>query len=125
VWLDEPLEVRVENIFKDYILDTAIGAGQNDEQVQTDALKVFDKYKNSLLSIQRKLGGLRTQEVLHDLEIAQSDFQSKNETHSNKVWIEKLLRYYYDPMYLSSLACRKVDVAFKGPTSEALEYLKK
>jgi tRNA 2-selenouridine synthase len=124
VWLNEPLEIRVENIFKDYILDTAIGVGQNNEQVQSDALRVFDKYKKSLLSIQRKLGGLRTQEVLNDLEKAQADFQSKNEVHSNKVWIEKLLRYYYDPMYLNSLARRQVDVAFKGSTSEALDYLK-
>ncbi|WP_413612380.1 tRNA 2-selenouridine(34) synthase MnmH [Bdellovibrio sp. HCB-110] len=132
IWLDEPLEVRVENIFKDYILSTSIGLIQNqiprcaeeDVILRSQALKVFEKYKSSLRSISRKLGGLRTQEVMADLENSQSDFLNKNEIASNKIWIEKLLKYYYDPLYLSSLERRQVSACFKGSSSSAVDFLK-
>lgn len=132
IWLEEPLEVRVENIFKDYIIDSAVGlavtsAFKCEEEaniLRSEALRVFAKYKKSLLAIQRKLGGLRTQEVMVDLEKAEADFLSKNEIKSNQVWIEKLLKYYYDPLYLGSLERRQVNVFFKGSSLEAQAYLK-
>lgn len=132
LWLDEPMEVRIENIFKDYILDSALGlayrgssrCGEESDILRGEALQVFAKYKKSLLAIQRKLGGLRTQEVMADIEKAEMNFLNHEEIHSNKVWIEKLLKYYYDPLYLGSLDRRQVRVAFKGPTSAALGYLK-
>lgn len=131
IWLEEPLEVRVANIFKDYILETAVGmavaavprCAEESDILRGEALKVFAKYKKSLLAIQRKLGGLRTQEVMADLEKAEADFLSAQVLESNKVWIEKLLSYYYDPLYLGSLERRQVNVAFKGSTVEAMAYL--
>ncbi|WP_413942986.1 tRNA 2-selenouridine(34) synthase MnmH [Bdellovibrio sp. HCB-162] len=132
IWLDEPFETRLENIYKDYVLKTAIGQhiGQaprclEEQQILTSqALKVFEKYKISLHAISKKLGGLRTQEVLADLENAEQDYLNKNEVESNKIWIEKLLKYYYDPLYLSSLERRQVRPIFKGSAEEALQFLK-
>lgn len=69
-------------------------------------MQLFEKYKPSLQMISRKLGGKRFQEVLNDLENAQLDFLNMNEIVSNKVWIEKLVKYYYDPLYLNSLERR-------------------
>lgn len=132
IWLDEPLAVRVENIFKDYVLDTSIGGfyksagageGQRDQTLREHALQLFDNYKKALHAISKKLGGLRTQEVLVDLENARLDFIDKNEIESNKGWIEKLLKYYYDPLYLKSLEQRQVRVLFKGSKAEVIGYL--
>lgn len=129
VWLDEPLPVRVDNIFNDYILDTTIGYVHRETTATTktqqdQALAVFDQYKKALMAISRKLGGLRTQEIMIDLEKARLDFLYKNEIQFNKIWIEKLLTYYYDPLYLKSLGRRQVTICFKGPKNAVIEYLK-
>lgn len=139
IWLDEPLEARVEYIFEDYVLNTAIGYAQQTRQgqkwqlqsprpmefqrqiaqhqfVETEgaqealynqALQTFEKYKNSLQMISRKLGGKRFREVLGDLENTRLDFLNMNEIRSNEVWIEKLAKYYYDPLYLILLGAAR------------------
>lgn len=147
IWLDEPIEARVENIFEEYILNTAIGHAQqwqqrtmepqrqlaqysvdeiagSQEVLHNQAIQIFDKYKNALQMISNKLGGKRFQEVLGDLENAQLDFLNMNETRSNKVWIEKLVKYYYDPLYLNSLDRRQVIPCFKGSKKDVIDYLK-
>jgi len=129
IWLDEPLSVRVDNIFSDYILDTAIGHAHREttaiaETQQDQALTVFEHYKKALMAISRKLGGLRTQEIMTDLEAARLDFLNKNEIQSNKIWIEKLLTYYYDPLYLKSLERRQVTIRFKDSKNAVIDYLK-
>lgn len=131
IWLDEPLDVRVDNIFKDYVLDTFIGkayrltkAGESEEALREEALLLFERYKKALVAISKKLGGLRTQEVMVDLENARLDFEVNNEIKTNKVWIGKLLEYYYDPLYLKSLERRQVNVLFRGPKIEVINFLK-
>jgi tRNA 2-selenouridine synthase len=119
IWIDEPLNQRVENIFQEYILNSPIGTLNEDL-----ALLQFAKYKKSLHSISKKLGGLRTQEVLSLLENAENDFRQARELKLNCQWIEKLLVYYYDPLYLKSIEKRQVKVIFKGSKSECLAYLK-
>jgi len=136
IWVDESFETRVNNIFGDYILDTAIGQAQQsrlrqqrvaltgDQEILHDqALRLFDKYKHALQMISKKLGGQRFQEVSKDLENARADFLHRNEIQSNKIWIEKLVKYYYDPLYLGSLQRRQVNPCFKGSRGEVAEYL--
>lgn len=131
VWIEEPFEVRVNNIFKDYILNGPIGfavggaprCAEEESILQAEALKVFTRYRNSMVAIQRKLGGLRTQEVLADLAAAEARFLSSGDLESNKIWIEKLLQWYYDPMYLSSLEKRQAKVLFKGSYKDAKSFI--
>ena len=135
IWIDESFETRVNNIFVDYILDTAIGKAQQSrlrqqraaltgqEILHDQALRLFDKYKHALQMINKKLGGQRFQEVSKDLESARLDFLHRNEIQSNKIWIEKLVKYYYDPLYLGSLQRRQVNPCFKGSRGEVAEYL--
>ncbi len=85
------LEERVENIFRDYILQSAL-CTQGDVQH-------FDELRRSVLAISRKLGGLRTQEILQDLEAAKKTFESEKQLANNRLWIRKLLEWYYDPLY--------------------------
>jgi tRNA 2-selenouridine synthase len=119
IWIDEPIEQRVQNIFYEYILKSPIGSMENET-----ALPQFVKFKNSLQSISKKLGGMRTKEVLDLLSTAESDFIQTKSLERNRQWIEKLLVYYYDPLYLKSIEKRNVKVLIKGSKSDCLFYLK-
>lgn len=89
--LEVGFETRVENIFKDYVLDSVLGR-------QGDAAR-FAEFQSSLRAISRKLGGLRTQEIMQDLAHSEWEFRSGGGLESNRVWIRKLLEWYYDPLY--------------------------
>jgi tRNA 2-selenouridine synthase len=118
LWIDETLENRVNNIFQTYIVDAMY------EKESNKILNVFSKYKASVLKISNKLGGLRTQELLSILNNSESDFLQTGSLDSNKLWIEKLLVYYYDPLYLSSIQRREVKYVFKGSRLECESFLK-
>jgi tRNA 2-selenouridine synthase len=138
IWLEVSLPERVQNIFKDYVLETPIGAGDFER-----GQKIFDRYKEALSRIQKRLGGLRYVEILKDLEHCQHEFiaakanQNSSEKCSEKnsekngqalashlVWIEKLLVYYYDPLYNRSLEMRQPEVFFRGSPESALDLVK-
>jgi len=92
--LDVSLEQRVENIFKDYILDSSLGQRGNAQK--------FVQFSDSVRAITRKLGGLRADEVLRDLKFSHGEFLAGRGFDSNRVWIRKLLEWYYDPLYAHS-----------------------
>ncbi len=119
VWIEETLEKRIDNIFQDYILHSLIVKGE-----QEAGLRVFARYKNALQKISKKLGGLKTKQILDLILLAEQDFISHNGLQLNKAWIEELLVFYYDPLYLSSLQRRQVNIQFKGSYTACLEYLK-
>lgn len=103
------LAERIENIFEDYIYPEAT---------------IFDKYLNAILKIEKKLGGLRAQELRNDLNFSKTQFVEEGLLVSNKTWIEKLLVWYYDPMYAYSLAQRNPKIEFQGQTKDVIEYLR-
>lgn len=118
LYVDEPLENRVENIFADYISSTAIGRKMFEE-----GNRLFNRYQNSIQQISKKLGGLRTQELLQDLHLAQEDFNNHQGLELNRVWIQKLLQYYYDPLYAQSFAKRNPEIAFRGSGLEVSQFI--
>jgi tRNA 2-selenouridine synthase len=89
--IDLPLERRVENIFVDYILQSRLG-------LQSDVTR-FEDFRKAIKSISRRLGGMRAQEILNDIHFAEKDFVANGSLESNRVWIQKLLVWYYDPLY--------------------------
>ena len=107
--IEEPLESRVQVTFDDYIVNSPL---------------IFSRFEKSLGGIQKKLGGLRYQEVLKDIERSKFLHQESGEIESNKVWIEKLLVWYYDPLYLNSLEKRQPQILFKGSRPQVLDFLK-
>lgn len=119
IYLEETFEQRVENIFQDYVLQTAIGKGF----LEPGRLQFAD-YKKAVGQISRKLGGARAQELLLDLATSEVQFlDNPKSLDSNKVWISKLLNYYYDPIYANSLAKRSPKILMRGNASAVLEYL--
>ena len=89
--LDIPIETRVENIFNEYILKSKLGKQGHVSQ--------FDEFRNSVRAISRKLGGTRTKDILFDLDLSQKEFEGDQSLVSNRIWIRKLLEWYYDPYY--------------------------
>ncbi|MCC2677822.1 MAG: tRNA 2-selenouridine synthase [Pseudobdellovibrio sp.] len=89
--ISRPVEERVQNIYAEYILESPLGT-------QNDAAH-FAHLQKSLDSISRKLGGLRHKEITEDLHFSKSEFLKNGTLESNKIWIEKLLLWYYDPLY--------------------------
>lgn len=102
------LEQRVENIFDDYI--------KPDE-------KIFSKFIDAIQKITTRLGGLRAQEILSDIKKSQQLFLNQQELQSNKIWIEKLLVWYYDPMYTYSFNKRNPKIEFEGTHDQIFNYL--
>ncbi len=130
IWIVEELEARIENIFKDYILQSPIGLSllspSSDLEFgpeDSPALKVFARYENSLRAISKKLGGLRTQEIMADLLKSKEDWIQRKELASNREWIRKLLLAYYDPLYAASLARREVQIQFRGSWKACRDYI--
>lgn len=118
IWLEEPLETRVENIFADYVTATAIPLGGE------HAFAVYARYEKSLEAISKKLGGVRYAEILADLRRARDDAQAGRGLDANRAWIRRLLADYYDPLYFKSLEKRQPKIWFKGSTAEALQRLR-
>lgn len=119
IWLEVPFDERVENIFKDYILNSAI-ATQNPEQI----IKVYDRLDSALMKISRRLGGLKTSEIKKLLKFSRESALSNFVLDSNRQWISELLQSYYDPMYEHSLATRQPKVAYRGSFAGAEDFLK-
>ncbi|MBL7670541.1 MAG: tRNA 2-selenouridine(34) synthase MnmH [Bdellovibrionaceae bacterium] len=146
IWLEVPIADRVQNIFHDYVLQTPIGAGD-----LVGGQRIFARYKAALSRIQKRLGGIRYIEILKDLEhseqvflnFAKSIYQEREESSDlravgnqaklieslaleiHKSWIEKLLVYYYDPLYFRSLDLRQPIVCFRGSPEKAFSQVRR
>lgn len=105
------LEKRIQNIYEDYILIDEI------ENLQARDV-LFDRYIAAIKRIEKKLGGLRSAEILDDMK------NGREQLEINRQWIEKLLVWYYDPLYTYSLGQRNPTVEFEGTEVEVLSYLK-
>lgn len=104
----EDLEQRIQNIFEEYI---------------TDDLEIYNFFENAIKKIQKKLGGLRSQEILQNIADSRAQATESGSLKSNKVWIEKILVWYYDPLYRDSLKSRNPVIEFKGTYAEVQKYL--
>lgn len=121
IWIDEPLERRIENIFYDYVEQTDIVKSQDIEKIKA----VYQGYRDSMSGIKKRLGYEKYSEIVKDIQTAESESLIQAKHDSNRVWIQKLLQYYYDPMYLTSLARRNPITLVKGTTSEVKLFLSK
>lgn len=119
LFLEEDFDQRVENIFQDYILRRAIGQG-----AEAQAVFLFRYYQKATQAISKKLGGLRTQEILGDLAEAERSYLQHRDLTPNKTWIAKLLSYYYDPLYASSLKKRAPKILIRGGAKTILDFLR-
>lgn len=107
----QSLEERINNIFNDYILNSM------------PSEQLFCYYESALSKIEKRLGGLKTKEIKNDLLFSKNNFLVHSELESNKIWIEKLLVFYYDGLYTSSFKNRNPMVLFEGNHMEIKNFL--
>ncbi len=81
--------------------------------------------QNAMARIQKRLGGLRYQTVTAAFDSAFQEQLHNGSLEAHKVWVEYLLREYYDPMYDYQIQKRSDRILFRGDYTEVLDYLKK
>lgn len=122
VWLQDSVEGRVERILKDYVVDLCaefIGvfgdAGQG---------LFAERLTQSLANIHKRLGGERFQRLQAVLQDALAEQARSGAVDLHRVWIEGLLREYYDPMYAFQRESKGARIEFAGEQGAVVEYLR-
>ena len=123
VILDVPMAQRVETILEEYV-----SGFQQQFTAQFGHLEGLKRWEETMLrsfnSIQRRLGGLRHSELVALFDEATSLQKETAEFSGHRIWIEALLREYYDPMYEYQIEQSKERIVFRGDEAEILAYLK-
>ncbi len=122
VLIVETLPNRVLNTYQEYILSTPLNPRINSYSSEK-AQEVVEGLLQSLKLISKKLGGLRYEEISQDLLYSHSEYLKTGQLELHQIWIEKLLRWYYDPMYLDSLKHRQPEIAFQGDSTSVKEFI--
>ncbi|MDH3972927.1 MAG: tRNA 2-selenouridine(34) synthase MnmH [Deltaproteobacteria bacterium] len=86
---------------------------------------LYKIYSAPFEKIKKRLGGLLYSECISDLENAIEEMKTSGSFHLHKIWIEKLLYHYYDPLYAKGLARKKEHIVGEGSEEEMREFLKK
>lgn len=116
IYLERSLEERV-----DHILDIYVRRRLEENAYNFDEL--LQQHRKSLNSISKKLGGLLTQECLHHLDEAMRESQLNASHEGHRLWIEKLLVNYYDPIYQKNLKIRAPKILFSGSEEDIVEKI--
>lgn len=98
---------RVDNIYREYVVEA------DDPEPHLTA---------SLARIERRLGGVRYRELAALMDAAfRANASDRDDAH--RLWIRRLLEYYYDPMYDYQLAGKQDRIVMRGDRVEVAAYL--
>ena len=124
VILEVPMEQRVGTILEEYV------SGFQEQFVERfGALEGMKAWEEAMLrsfnSIKRRLGGLRHSELVSLFNEATAlQKTAGGGLGGHRIWIEALLREYYDPMYEYQIEQSKERIVFRGSEEDVLAYLK-
>lgn len=111
--VEASFDERVEHIHQEYVLD----AQEEYSQAGLAIDHLQRQYEDAAQRIQRRLGGLRFEQLTRKIQEA---FQGSLD---HREWISYLLREYYDPMYDFQLQRKSHRIAFQGNAREVTEFL--
>ncbi|MCY4471302.1 MAG: tRNA 2-selenouridine(34) synthase MnmH [Kistimonas sp.] len=120
--LEEPLEVRVQITFEEYIaknLEESIGIHGPEQGFSHFSHQLID----SLDRIRKRLGGSRHQQLRTTMEQALYRHGTHQDPDGHKDWISTLLTSYYDPMYRHQLARKQHRIVFRGNRQQLQQML--
>ena len=107
VLLDVDHTARADNIYREYVVE----ADDPEPHLST-----------ALSRIERRLGGVRYRELATLMDAAfRADASQRPDAH--RLWIRRLLEYYYDPMYDYQLSGKQDRVLMRGSPAEVIAYL--
>jgi tRNA 2-selenouridine synthase len=107
VQLETEMPARIAAIRAEYV-DAALH--------EMDEVALHARFRSALARIRRRLGGQRHQEILEELA-------SGFEHGEHERWIERLLTWYYDPMYDYQLEKKQARIRFTGPAAAVKSFL--
>ena len=122
VVIDMDFEERLERLWQEYVVErylkTLAFFGAAGEQE-------FARYlRESLLRVQKRLGGQRTKELLASMDNAIA-IQHRDNFASHRHWLALITQDYYDPMYSYQLEKKKELVVFRGSREAVFEWLER
>lgn len=121
VWLEDSLEGRIERILKDYVIDLC--AEFIGEQGEAGFAAFAERLQQSLVNIQKRLGGERYQRLALLMDQALAEQARSGAVDLHRGWIEGLLGEYYDPMYAYQRESKAERIEFAGEQQAVVEYL--
>ena len=123
VILTTPISERVAITHHEYVI---LALEKYTQMYKDDALSAWAKDTNKNLDkIQKRLGHEKYSELKDSFEDAFSHHLSTNSTEKYKLFIEKLLVNYYDPMYKHQLEKTEIPITFEGNFQEVKAFLKR
>ena len=132
VVIEVPFAERIEKLWQEYVVErhqqtlafySTSGEGSEIAEGSERAEHAFAQYLiDSLMRVQKRLGGQRTKEILALMEAAIAR-QAEDKFASHRDWLTALTQDYYDPMYIYQLEKRKERVVFRGDRSAVMEWL--
>lgn len=123
VWLEDPLDSRVQRIHRDYIQSLALEFTQR-YGAEEGFVRFAERLRFSLSRITKRLGGERYQRLTQMLNTALVA-QQQGDASLHQLWIRALLVEYYDPMYAYQQRDKAQRVVFTGDQLSVITYLKK
>ncbi|MEW6728794.1 MAG: tRNA 2-selenouridine(34) synthase MnmH [Pseudomonadota bacterium] len=122
VLLEESLERREAQSFKDYVLDSLAEFRRLHGEEVGFALYA-EQVRASLARIHRRLGGLRHRHLTDLLEEALTAFRAGDDAGMRE-FVRRLLVEYYDPMYDYQISKKLDRVVFRGDREAVLAWWK-
>ena len=84
-----------------------------EEGVESPTPRLEEKFTTALAAIKKRLGGAGYDRIKKEMNEAFTSHK-KGDVSQHKVWIESLLRDYYDPMYDYQMEPKADRMVFKG-----------
>jgi len=120
--IEEPMESRVDVILHDYI------ESNFREFFYLDEESAADKFQHYLITglqrIRRRLGEQSYTKVEKQVQAALQTQLKHGDSSQHRIWINALLRDYYDPMYEYQLGKKLSRIVFRGNRVEFLDWSK-
>ncbi|RRQ23221.1 tRNA 2-selenouridine(34) synthase MnmH [Guyparkeria sp. SCN-R1] len=124
VVIERPLDERVEQSLKDYIIDLEAGYRG---VLATDAAGASARVREHILGainrVAKRLGGARHAKVRGMAEEALDAWYGQDDVQGLRDLIRVMLVEYYDPMYDYQLANKRDRIVFSGPPEAVAEEL--
>ncbi len=114
--LEESLDQRVDTILNDYIISNYLDYKNNAPETVEELFEEF--LLSALQRINRRLGQENYAIVKQDMESAIRQQQDNGDTQQHRIWIARLLRDYYDPMYDYQLNKKNQRIIYRGNSEE-------
>lgn len=120
--LEESNDNRLTRLLHDYVIIMHLGYVERLGEEQ--GMTAFRQYlEQSFYGIQKRLGGKALAEMLSLVNTAINKQISQNNLSDHLIWIEHLLKTYYDPMYHYQLEKKADRIRFRGNHAEMHQWL--